>query len=379
MSLSEPDSTRFLGMDVSQWPRQWRAAARLPFDWPVVRWLVPQAAVRLQHADGRVSGWQLLRGLAQPVAVDRLPADAAHALELPSERVLERQLTLPPLAPDDLARAVNLDVAGASPFAAEQTVWGYAVQPGAHGLTHVHVAMASRAHIDQALQAAGWAPDVAARETDMPEIWVLPQAGASGSASVRPVILRGWGESRRQQRVRRGLHQRLLLLGLMAALLAALVVTPTAFMRAQARQASQSFGRLQAQAGAQLAEREALMQRLERLQQVARQLDSQLALPPMLDVLSRSLPDGAWLTSLRVDGNKLTLNGQADDAAALVQVLAAEDGAHNVRLASPATRRAGANKETFIIELQLDTALYGHSQPADPGHSPVAQTDAPQP
>ena len=50
------------------------------------------------------------------------------------------------------------------------------------------------------------------------------------------------------------------------------------------------------------------------------------------------------------------------DRAALVQRLAREPGAHEVRLASPATRGAGAAKETFIIELKLEAGRYGPVQ-----------------
>ena len=39
--------------------------------------------------------------------------------------------------------------------------------------------------------------------------------------------------------------------------------------------------------------------------------------------------------------------------------LATERGVHDVRLASPATRGAGAAKETFIIEMNLDARRYG--------------------
>ena len=101
------------------------------------------------------------------------------------------------------------------------------------------------------------------------------------------------------------------------------------------------------------------MNRLDRLQAVDKLLLQQLALPPVLDMLTRALPDGAWLTAVRAEGSKLVLNGNADDAAALVQRLATERGVHDVRLASPATRGAGAAKETFIIELQLDARRYG--------------------
>ena len=181
-------------------------------------------------------------------------------------------------------------------------------------------------------------------------------------------MLRGYGEDLRQRLARQGLLLRGALLALALVLLAALALTPTLMLRQRAIQAQQSFEALQRQAAPQIAQREALMQRLERLQALDKLLARQLALPPVLDMLTRALPDGAWLTALRTEGGKLVLNGNADDAAALVQRLAAQPGVHDVRLASPATRGFGSTKETFIIELQLDAHRYGLARPASGGH-----------
>lgn len=353
MTSTTADRHRPFSFDPAQWPRQWRAAAMLALDGPLLRGLRPASRVALRHADGQTRVWRLVRGQAH--AVPGAPGGAElPALQLPAERVLERRLLLPPLAPDDLAQAVQLDVAASSPFGAAQTVHGWSVRRAADQLVQVDVAIASRPQVEQALQAAGFDPAQA------PEVWVLPPA--ADGASVQPVVLRGFGEDRRERLVRQGLTRRLWLLALLLALLAALVITPTALVRARAQQAQQAFAALQKQAAPQLAQREALMQRLARLQAVGQVYQQQLALPPVLDLLTRALPDGAWLTGLRLEGTKLVLNGQADDAAALVQRLAREPGAHDVRLASPATRGAGATKETFIIELRLEPRRHGPVQ-----------------
>lgn len=354
MTLSETDGARFFGLDLHRWRGQWQAAGALLLDAPLLRRLVPQLTVELHRAGAPVRTWLMARGEARPVAVGGArPADGAiAALELPTDRVLERSLMLPALAPADIDQAVRLDVASTSPFAPGQTVYGHAVQRADGERVQVDVAIASRPQVEQALRAAGFDP------ASPPEVWVLP-VRAEAAAPTRPIVLRGFGEGTRERLAHRGLVRRAVLLGVLLAAMAALVVTPTALIRARAQQADRSFAALQQQAAPQLAEREALMQQFERLQRVERLLGQQLALPPVLDLLTRTLPDGAWLTALRVEGNKLVLNGQADDAAALVQSLAAQPGAHEVRLASPATRRAGAAKETFIIELRLDAQRYG--------------------
>ncbi|MBN9404129.1 MAG: PilN domain-containing protein [Burkholderiales bacterium] len=351
MNLNPTDTRRPFGIDPAQWPRQWQAAGSVLLEWPLLRRLLPRLPVQLHQSDGGAAAWQMVGELAQPGAG---ASGEAHirALQLPAERVLERQLTLPPLAPADLAQAVQLDIAGASPFGAEQTVWGYSARRVAGERLQVDAALTSRQQVEQSLREAQLA------DPPLPEVWVLPSRAPAGQP-LRPIVLRGYGEGERARRVRASLRRRLGLAALALALLAALVVTPTALQRARARQAQQSFDALQKQAAPQLAQREALLRELERLQSVGQLLDQQLAMPPVLDLLTRTLPDGAWLTGLRLEGDKLVLNGQADDAAALVQRLAAQPGAHEVRLASPATRGAGAAKETFIIEMKLDARRYG--------------------
>lgn len=352
MNLASTDSPRLFGMDPSQWPRHWQAAGAVLLELPGLRWLAPRVAVELRQADGRTSVWTLRQGELTPARAART-ASAMQALELPPGAVLQRRLLLPPLAPADLAQAVQLEVASASPFMPEQTVSGHALRAGGDSVTQVDVAITSRRQVDDALRAVGADP------AQPPEVWALPATDGAGEGALRPIVLGGFGEGRREALVRRALAQRLGLLMLGLVLLAALAVTPTALIRMRAQQAQQSFDALQKQAAPQIAQREALMQRAERLRAVGEHLDRQLALPPVLDMLSRAVPDGAWLTAIRVEGTKLVLNGHADDAAALVQRLSAQPGVHDVRLASPATRGAGAAKETFIIELNLDARRYG--------------------
>ena len=349
MNLAQSDSPRFFGMDLGQWSRQWQAAGTALLDLPGLRWLAPRVTVELRQADGRSAAWVMRQGQLTPARAARA-AGALPALALPLDTVLERRLLLPPLAAADAAQAVQLDVASASPFLPEQTVAGYA-QHADDATLRVDIAITSRRQVEDALHAAGADP------AQPPDVWVLP--AAAGDGALRPIVLRGFGEARRAALLRRGLAQRLGLLLLGLALLAALAVTPTALVRLRAQQAQQSFDALQKQAAPQIAQREALTQRVERLRVVGELLDKQLALPPVLDLLTRAVPDGAWLTAIRVEGTKLVLNGQADDAAALVQRLSAQPGVHDVRLASPATRGAGAAKETFIIELHLDARRYG--------------------
>jgi general secretion pathway protein L len=356
MAQTTTDNSRFFGLDLSQWPRQWQAAGALLLAWPGLRWLTPAVRVRLLRADGHVSDWAVTQDVAVPVPLKsaRQPAQA-WAVELPRERALDRRLTLPPLAPADLAQAVQLEAASASPFAPGQTVRGHAAAPAQGGVCRVDVVLTSRQQIEQTLQEASAAQP---RLPAMPEVWSLP-GGAPAIGPMRPVVLQGFGEGARQRIARRGLSLRLGLLALVLVLLGGLLVTPSALLRQRARQAERALDIVQRQAAPQIAERETLMHRVDRLQAISQVLDNQLAPSIVLDLLTRTVPDGAWLTQLRLEGNKVILNGNADDAAALVQKLSAQPGVSNARMTQPATRAAGALKETFVIEMNLDAHLYG--------------------
>ena len=357
MTLLTHDNRRFFGLDLSQWPHQWRAAGRVLATLPVFVRLAPTVRLALWQADGRVTHWQVARDAAR---IDRTAAaDAAWALELEHSRVLERRLALPPLAAADLAQAVALNVASNSPFPAEQTVYGHAEQADGR----VSVAITSRAQVDQAqaqASAAGWQP------RGEPEVWVIPSAAslATDNDTLRPIIIHGYGEVARARLAARGFGRHLALALLAALLLAALLVTPTAFTRARAHQAMEAQEALQRQARPQIGTHEALLARIGQMQALRDLIGQQVALPPALDMITRAVPDGAWLTALRMEGAKLTLTGSADDAAALVQRLAQQPGVRDARLASPAMRPMGASKENFIIELQLDPTRYGLVQGA---------------
>jgi len=349
MTLLTHDNRRFFGLDLSQWPCQWLAAAQLLASLPIFARLAPAVRLALRQSDGRITHWQVTRNVALS---DRTSAaDAAWALELAPARVLERYLALPPLASADLAQAVALDVASNSPFSAEQTVYGYAAQADGR----VFVAVTSRAQIEMAqaeARVAGWLP------RGNPEIWVIPPA-APRIGTLHPVIISGYGETARARLAARGFGWHLALALLAVLLAAALLITPTAFTRARAHQAMAAQDTLQRQAGPQISAHDVLLNRVNQMQALHTLVSQQVALLPALDMLTRAVPDGAWLTSLRVEGTKFTLNGSADDAAALVQRLAQQPGVRDARLASPATRSPGANKENFIIEVHLDPARYG--------------------
>ena len=373
MALSLSDNSQFFGLDLSQWPRQWRGAAELLLDMPGLRPLTAPVPVQLLDADGGFSDWQWRLGVIAP-QTGGSPANTAHAVALSADAVLERTLTLPRLNLADVAQAVALEAASISPFGAAQTVAGFSVEPPAKGAQTqtVHMALTSRKQLEQAVQRAqvSFAERGAALGDNDIEVWVLPsrRQETGGEAGVlpqtlRPVVFDTAGVQPRQALVARGRASRVGLVALTAVLLAALAATPVWQARGRAVQAQAALDQVSRDVAPQQAQREALVKQADALRAVGGVLKTQLAPMPVLNLVTRVLPDTAWINTLRVEGDKVILTGNADDAAALVQALSKEEGVKEVRLPSPATRPAGAAKENFNIELRLDPERFGLAKP----------------
>ncbi len=365
MALSLSDNSQFFGMDLSQCQRQWRGAADMLFALPGLRMLSAPVPVRLVQVDGGISDWQWRGGLIT-ARVGKLSGPAALAVEMSAEAVLERTLTLPLLNQADIAEAVALEANSISPFGPAQTVSGYAVEPAAKGANTqtVHMALTSRKQLEQRVQMAQSVLQVEGDALVQIEAWVLPHSrfndgGGKGILPLRPIVFNTEGVEPRQTQTRKGRAGRIALLLLTGLLLAAIAATPVLQARQRAMQAQASLDRVTQEAAPQMAQREALVKQAEALRSVGEVMKTQLAPMPVLDLVTRTLPDTAWLQSLRIEGDKVILSGNGDDAAALVQTFSQQEGVKQVRLPSPATRPAGATKENFTIELVLDSARYG--------------------
>ncbi|MDR0274981.1 MAG: PilN domain-containing protein [Burkholderiaceae bacterium] len=373
MVAQSSHDNRLFGIDLNAWPGQWRAAAQWLLSSPLLRALAPAVPVRLIGLDGQRTHWLMRGDLAQPIALAPPGAHPLPAVEIAPDDVLERHLALPGLGAADLDQAVRLEVQSSSPFAPEQTVFGYRVGAGEGegGTRRVDLALTSRQQCEAALARAGAGAQA--------EIWLLPPPSARMlGIPCQPLVLRGWGEAARARASARGQRIALGWLALALALLAALLVTPVAFERLRAIQAQNALDALQKQAAPQVAQREALMRGSQALRATGAIAAKRLALPPVLDLLTRALPDSAWLNAIRVDGDKIVITGQADDATALVSALAAMPGVSGARQSSPATRGAGDAKERFSIELRVDPHRYGLTLPAPPGFVQTpSQTSAP--
>ena len=354
-SSASLSSNRFFGIDLGRLGSQLRRAGEALARSAVARALTPALPVRLQQADGSQSLWQVRGDQFQrmPEAAGTPPVPF-NALELPDALYLRRTLVLPRLTDEELASAVALDVASASPFPAGDLVWAHGVRFDDAEKAHANIVLASRRQIDTWLIEGGHA----ARPGPTPELWAV--AGLSS-----PIVVPGHGEAARATQAARGRRLNLALIGLAALLGGALAVTPTLQLRARAIAAGQAFESLHGRAAPAVAQRDQIVQQAEKATAIRDHLAAQADPVKVLEALTRATPDDAWILSLKVEGLTASLTGNAANAAALMRQLEQMPGAREVRATSAATRRIDGTRESFNIEVRLDPAVFGRLPPTE--------------
>lgn len=361
MSIAKP-SSQFFGLDLSAlWPdvrRAWQGVHQ----WPILRWLTPSAPVRVLHADGRETTW--LGGQKIPAAPTGL--QCFEAIEIPDDLLLRRSLNVPFMAQAQVAQAVELDVRSANPFAVADLLWGYNAQPEQQDGLRIEAVMASRKQAERYIttQRHRLKPtsDTAVNQH---EVWAFTLDNA-------PIVLPGWGETRRVQHGARRRHAAYALIAAAACLVAAMAATPTMQLRLRALEAVHAFEALQARTTSMVGQREAYMRSVAQLESLKGLLEERAEPLSLLETLTRTLPDDTSLQSMEVRGLKVTLSGLTGNAATLMQLLGAIEGFREVRAPSPATRNPGADAENFIVELQLDPAVFSMAASATSALRPKA-------
>ena len=377
---------RLFGLDLSglgqDFQQAWQGMAR----WPLVAWLRPAARIDCLRPDGTTVACQGLRLLPRTHSAGKAPF---VAVELPEDIVLRHQVRLPQLPAADRDAALALEAQRLSPFPATDTVWCVWLREGAQNTADASQPAWQMAITSRALVQSHWdrvRPAIAARLSSpdaWPEIWIPRGDGAYES-------LAGFGESARQRAQAVGARVNISILLLVLALLGGLAVTPTAQLRLRAIDAAGRFEQVQSQAQPLLQQREAFVKAESQLQNLVESMGAPVSVLQVLDAVTRALPDDTTLQTFQLTHSdapartpKVSITGQAPNAAALMQQLGNLPGFKEVRAPSPAVKPLGAVKESFTIEFVVDTAVFepGTAQtqaPAVAASAPATAASAPQ-
>jgi general secretion pathway protein L len=331
----EADNWRLFGVDLQALPRLWRKGWDEALGWPAFAWLSPQEPVRVLLPDGD----EVLRlgASASPAS----PAAAARTLAvvLPDSAVLIRELVLPPLARGELREALGLEVAAVSPFPPEQAAWGWRAEAQGDRL-RVRLALAARAHVAAHLERLGERLGGA-----QPEVW---------ADAASPIVLNGYAEAARGARLAGARRRIVAVLATTTVLILALAATPILQTRQRLLDAQTRYAQVETETAGLVAARNTLALANERARAVRAHLAERPDVLQLIETLTATLPDDAYLTRLEIDGRKVRIAGQAGNASQLMNMLGARPAEfREVRAPSPISRVIGADKESFVIEFVL--------------------------
>jgi general secretion pathway protein L len=328
----------FLGFDLRQigafWLQGWSQALSLPW----LSWLKPKSEI-LIHSIG--SGVQLYKDNQWLPANGNTQA-SFYALLLPDEVVLSRLLTVPRLSNEDIKHLLAFEIEGVSPFGGAQTVWGYRIASETDKDMQIELLLTSRTQVNQLLAQLPDANGLAGYE-----LWGL-------GPSRQPVIFLGFGEARRTRAMRKQFQQRLVLLLLLPFLIVLLFVAPVMEARKTLQQAEQAYQFLQNKVGTLEQKRSLMQSQNQSLEDVIAYAKAQPQSLAVLNLLSEKVPSSAYLTRFSLNAQRVAIAGQADNAAALMQVLGSVPEISNVRAPSAIIRMPGSSQELFALEFNVD-------------------------
>jgi general secretion pathway protein L len=255
-----------------------------------------------------------------------------------------RRLELPAAAEADFGRILDLDMERTTPFRAADVLTAYCIAPGIaapHGkraLRHVIIKRRTIEPLIEKLRDLGIEPDFA-------DCWSEDrQSGLPVNVLAAPRRAGRW----------RGPGLLPALGGVFVALAVAAVAVP--ILRYQ-----NALDALNAQTATAKSEAATVRQAVEASQAASAQiaamgrlLKARVPLARIMEELTTVMPDSAWVSDLRIDGNVVEFTGFAKSAAALVAPLENSPLFVQASLTSPVVLDSAEDKERFSIRLRLD-------------------------
>lgn len=259
----------------------------------------------------------------------------ASALLLDDERVLHRRIQVPSAVEVNLEDVVSLEVEASSPFSAEDTRYGWRVQDSKAGFIVVDLAIVNRVEVRRQLLSFPSAV----------EVWAKTES--------QPVVLKGYGESKRQSRHAARLKSLWLKFGAIMFLLCLLPALIAGFRVLQLEKIQQHYQELKLGS----AESIELKAELNRSNGVAQHLGELIAQNPdpllQLQFLTDQTSDEVWFRTFNLTQGRLQVTGYADNAANLITQLSELPEYEQVKQQGGIRRDRKSGNETFTLDIKL--------------------------
>ena len=262
----------------------------------------------------------------------------SEALVLPDDQCLCKTVTLPESAEDDLENFLSLEVRASSPFAEEDTRFGWCIIDRKAGMLKVLLVITSNLLVHRFVQSQDLE-----RDLNDYEVWYR--------SDVACVEIFGYAEGERRVRYTRRLKRFFLLCGSMLALLFLLGWLPVVFKQAEMQKVAQQYEQVRQAAQPAVQLREALGKKREIASQVSTVNTQRYDVINELERLAVLLPDNAFLTSVDMREGLIRIEGLADNASSLMQLLLAEPSYSKVVSPAAFRKEGRSGRERFVFDL----------------------------
>jgi general secretion pathway protein L len=303
-----------------------------------------------------------------------IPAEVTHAargslitFQLPADMVVARRIAVPVQAREFLPGIIRNQIERLSPWHADQVVYGFDADVDAEdaGTLDVRVLIALRAVVDRArdeLAASGLPVDrivtcQPARPHQAPNAGVNaapPPHAEEGRMGTKFITL--WSCFADVSREQFAHTCRRVGAGIAAAVVASLglslwAMSSTASLGQKSEEIAARAKTVQRQIQGPTQQSVALLNPSERAW-YAKETSPTAAI--LLEALSRALPDGAYLTELRLENTSLRMIGLANDAPSLIAPLEHSGHLNDVHFFAPTTRGPDGTLFRFNIEARVE-------------------------
>ena len=301
---------------------------------------------RSQPNDAQIAEFQRLRAAIDDPGVRTV-------LCIPAERVLQRNLTLPAAAEENLRQVLSFEMDRQTPFKADQIYFdSHVIGRDASGRNlNVELVLLPRAQLDQEI---GALPSGAAA-LDGVDAWRAEPGGARRQINLLPLERRA---RRRDMRLPLNLG-----LAALAVILLVLNMDESLTNRAAAVEAMRAeVEKSNTEARQVAALRKTLADSIAGANFLSDKKRNNPLTVALIDDLSRRLPEDTFLERLQIENGDVQLQGQSKEAAKLISLLGASTCLGDPRLQGQIQPDARTGKERFQIVADIKSC---NGKPAD--------------
>ncbi|MFI3185498.1 MAG: PilN domain-containing protein [Methylococcaceae bacterium] len=304
----------------------------------------PESLAMLERNDSGIAQYKALR------AKDERLVKANLILRLSAEQAIQKELSLPAAAKENLSQLVAYELDRYTPFKAEQVYFAVKPLEGQHepGQIRVMLVLTLRETLDtlyEDIQSFGMSPlfvDYEASPNDLEHYYdgynLLPENLREETANTPRLIYTG-------------------LIAAIFLLLGAVLALPVWFEYQTVNVLQEKIDAIEKNAKAVKKQQQDIDAMINETRQLIAEKTAAPAVIDMLNTLSSLIKDDTWLGYAQYSDGHLQIQGESPAASALIGVLEESELFANARFVSPVTQDKVSGQERFQITVDVTSAV----------------------